>query len=53
MQESLVQLREAKAHRRRAAQKKATTFVTGAGLIAGGAALTATGAGAIAGGAKE
>lgn len=45
MQESLQQLRQAKKHRRRAAQTKAITFVTGVGLVAGGAGLTATGVG--------
>ena len=45
MRQSLVQLRAAKAHRRKAAQTKAVTFVTGMGLVAGGAGLTATGVG--------
>ena len=45
MQESVRQLRAAKRDRRRAAQTKAITFVTGVGLIAGGAGLTATGVG--------
>jgi hypothetical protein len=45
MQESLVQLRAAKVYRRRAAQTKAVTFVTGVGLVAGGVGLTATGVG--------
>ena len=45
MQESIRQLRMAKRDRRRAAQTKAITFVTGVGLIAGGAGLTATGVG--------
>jgi len=45
MQASLVQLRAAKVYRRKAAQTKAVTFVTGVGLVAGGAGLTATGVG--------
>lgn len=45
MQESLRQLRRAKSDRRKAAQTKAITFVTGVGLVAGGAGLTATGVG--------
>ena len=49
MAAGLAQLLEAKKHRRRAAQKKAITFVSGAGLIAGGVALAATGPGAVVG----
>ena len=45
MRQSLVELRAAKAYRRRAARTKAITFVTGVGLVAGGAGLTATGVG--------
>lgn len=45
MQESLRQLRMAKESRRKAATTKAVTFVTGVGLVAGGAGLTATGFG--------
>lgn len=45
MQESLRHLRNAKRDRRKAAQAKAVTFVTGVGLVAGGAGLTATGVG--------
>ena len=45
MQESLRQLRMAKESRRKAATTKAVTFVTGVGLVAGGAGLTATGVG--------
>lgn len=45
MQESLRQLRAAKESRRKAATTKAVTFVTGVGLVAGGAGLTATGFG--------
>ena len=49
MREGLVQLIEAKKHRRAAAQKKAITFVAGVGLVAGGAGLIASGGGAIVG----
>ena len=45
MRESLRQLRAAKESRRKAATTKAVTFVTGVGLVAGGAGLTATGFG--------
>ena len=49
MSAGLAQLIEAKAHRRRAAQKKAITFVSGVGLIGAGAGISATGAGAVIG----
>ena len=49
MREGLAQLIEAKKHRRSAAQKKAITFVSGVGLVAGGIALAASGPGAVVG----
>ena len=49
MREGLAQLIEAKKHRRAAAQKKAITFVSGVGLVAGGIALAASGPGAVVG----
>lgn len=49
MSAGLEQLIEAKAFRRKAAQKKAITFVTGVALVGVGAGVSATGAGAVIG----